>query len=1237
MARSGAFISYARADGEAFAAALRERLAREAPDLRVWQDRAEIEGGVGWWRQIEEALERVEFLVIVMTPGVLASEITRKEWRAARQAGVAVFPVVGPGFTFDDPRLPGWMSRAHTYDLAAQWDTFIAHLRRGAQPARVPFMAPPRSGAYVARTREFAALRDRVLDARTGDAVPGTTTLAGAGGFGKTTLATALCHDDEVGAAFDDGILWATLGQTPNVQGELTRLYAALVGERPGFVSVEDAAQALADKLEHKRCLLVVDDVWDVAHLRPFLRGGPACARLVTTRQARVADEGSRIAVDQMTAAEAVAVLIARLPEAPADVEPLRRLSHRLGEWPLLLRLAGAALRQRLDRGDSLEGALRYVDRALDKRGVLAFDRERPLERNEAVASTLGVSLDLLAAADRARCAELAVFPEDVAIPCAALGELWGLDELDVEEALARLDDASLLEFDLGTGVVRLHDVMRACFATLLGDAVVPAHERLLAAWADRRRLPHRYAWRWLAHHLAEAGRADELRALLLDFDWLQAKLDATDIYALLADFAHAPQDERLQWLHKVLLLSSHVLAKDRAQLATQLLGRLASSAQPPVLALPVTLAPGRRAWLRPLTPSLVGPGGALVRTLESPGMPDSVAVTPDGRWIVSGTSGGTLCAWELASGTLVRELRVEGDASRGTGQASGVPAVEGPGAAFALLPDGRVLFTHGSGIALWDPATDDPPRLVATARDGSGSLAVSGDGRRALLGSRRGVLTLIDVETGAVLAQPVAQRLDVDTGETIAQRGAHRLSITTVAFSGDGRFGLTGSYDKTLRVWDLATHELVDTLYPPHDDVVYAAVAARDVPLAASAGGDGRVRLWDLETLACRATLEGHAHRVYDVALSPDGTTALSASHDRTIRVWDVATAATRATLHGHSDAVFAVAFVPGSRSAVSASKDGTIRVWALEAAEARASTQEHEGWIQALAVAPDGGLAITAGQDHRLRVWDTTDPRAPRVTRVLHRHDDAVSALALHAASGTLVSGSRDRRLVVWNLADGSVRHRLPSQVDAIGAVAITGDGALALSGSDDGDVKLWDLAAGRQLRRWDAHRRAVTMIAPLPGTRQVLTASMDGTLALWDMDSGAKLHQLPAHLGGVSAGALSPDGDHALTGGVDGTLRLWRLPSFELVRTVAGHGARVRAIAFCADGRRAFTGAYDRYLKAWALPELDALAAFAADAAIAAAGASADGTLVVAGDAQGCAHFLEFVEAGVRRQAA
>src|SRR5262245_60106145 len=92
-ARQGAFISYARADGEAAARALQTRLQAEAPDVPARLDRLELEGGVGWWKQIEAQLERAEFLILVMTPAALRSENTRREWRSARQQGVCVYPV----------------------------------------------------------------------------------------------------------------------------------------------------------------------------------------------------------------------------------------------------------------------------------------------------------------------------------------------------------------------------------------------------------------------------------------------------------------------------------------------------------------------------------------------------------------------------------------------------------------------------------------------------------------------------------------------------------------------------------------------------------------------------------------------------------------------------------------------------------------------------------------------------------------------------------------------------------------------------------------------------------------------------------------------------------------------------------------------------------------------------------------------------------------------------------------
>ncbi len=128
------------------------------------------------------------------------------------------------------------------------------------------------------RPKQFEALRALLLKGERKDPVAITTALTGAGGFGKTTLAAALCHDEEIIQAFDDGILWTTLGETPDLADALAKLHAGLTGERPAFKDAEDAATSLAERLEGKNCLIVIDDVWDPAHLEPFLRGGPGCA-----------------------------------------------------------------------------------------------------------------------------------------------------------------------------------------------------------------------------------------------------------------------------------------------------------------------------------------------------------------------------------------------------------------------------------------------------------------------------------------------------------------------------------------------------------------------------------------------------------------------------------------------------------------------------------------------------------------------------------------------------------------------------------------------------------------------------------------------------------------------------------------------------------------------------------------------------------------------------------------------
>jgi hypothetical protein len=181
------FLSYARSDGQEFARHLRTRL--EAEHIPLWQDRVSLEGGRDWWLQIAEALDHVEFMVLVMTPAALQSPIVRREWRYARQKGVCVYPVKGP-LPIDFSSLPRWMRDVHWYDLDDEWTKFILDLNRRCEQPSVPFMVEELPEDFVERPQEFDALITMLLDQKREEPIAITAALRGAGGYGKTTMGT---------------------------------------------------------------------------------------------------------------------------------------------------------------------------------------------------------------------------------------------------------------------------------------------------------------------------------------------------------------------------------------------------------------------------------------------------------------------------------------------------------------------------------------------------------------------------------------------------------------------------------------------------------------------------------------------------------------------------------------------------------------------------------------------------------------------------------------------------------------------------------------------------------------------------------------------------------------------------------------------------------------------------------------------------------------------------------------
>jgi WD40 repeat protein len=202
------------------------------------------------------------------------------------------------------------------------------------------------------------------------------------------------------------------------------------------------------------------------------------------------------------------------------------------------------------------------------------------------------------------------------------------------------------------------------------------------------------YYFEHLAYHLKEANKPSHLKNLLLNYHWLQAKLQHTDILQLLADFDHLPNDEDTTLLQEALRLSAHFLARDKNQLPSQIHGRLLGVDSPAIresLSQTKTTTP----WLRPLTPTLTPPGGPLRRTLEghSSGV-NGVAITRDGSTAVSASSDHTLKVWDLHTGELQRTLQ---------GHSNGVSGV-------AITPDGStaVSASYDHTLKVWDLQSGD-------------------------------------------------------------------------------------------------------------------------------------------------------------------------------------------------------------------------------------------------------------------------------------------------------------------------------------------------------------------------------------------------------------------------------------------------------------------------------------------------------------------------------------------------
>jgi hypothetical protein len=277
---------------------------------------------------------------------------------------------------------------------------------------------------------------------------------------------------------------------------------------------------------------------------------------------------------------------------------------------------------------------------------------------------------------------------------------------------------------------------------------------------------------------------------------------------------------------------------------------------------------------------------------------------------------------------------------------------------------------------------------------------------------------------------------------------GGHKFGVQAVAIAPDGKRTISGSYDKTLKIWDTDTGRELRTL-TGHTGPVRGVAIAPDGLTAISASEDNTLKIWDIETGRELQTLTGHTNSVRGVAIAPDGLTAISASDDNTLKIWDLASGSELRTLTGHTNSIRQVAIAPDGKRAISASDDNTLKVWnLLSGTELRTLT--YTG-LCAVAIAPDGDLAMSVPQFNTLKIWDTDSSRE---LQTLTEDFTFVQAVAIAPDGKRVISASFDKTLRIWDMASGK---EIASFIgdNWFNCCAIAPDGVTVVAGDQSGPM--------------------------------------------------------------------------------------------------------------------------------------------------------------------------------------
>jgi WD40 repeat protein/transcriptional regulator with XRE-family HTH domain len=556
-------------------------------------------------------------------------------------------------------------------------------------------------------------------------------------------------------------------------------------------------------------------------------------------------------------------------------------------------------------------------------------------------------------------------------------------------------------------------------------------------------------------------------------------------------------------------------------------------------------------------------------------GWVNAVAFSQDGNILISGGKDGDVILWDANTGSEIQRL---------PHQAGGIITMAVT-KDFVSNPDALLVVSEDGTLSLWDPATGASLQHFVESSTGLTSMAVSSSSSFAVTGYMDGSLLLWDLNSPQSIRK-IAVSGDSVNGVAISANGSFIISAQGLSiYKIDSQSGKMLEKHSTGHTWgqvlisqdDKYLYSLVSGIlqweisswheqnnFVDADSAIALAIS-QDGRLGISGDLNGTLRLWNLVVALDYQTYETGLSFSDALAVSPDGQTLLlvnTMTDTQSAVLWDITSGRIVQTFQGINPmtAPDSLAISPDGRYAAAGGGDifkniPTLMVWDLESGTIRCQLgNEYKVVVRSLAFSPDSHFLLAGSQatgdllaGQELILWDI--PSCRLVRRFAMNEGEDVTGIAFSSDGKWAATGTAyNKRIILWDVSTGREIRRFSYQdyqyFFPIFDLAFGPGNRTILAPGPDG-LYLWDVQTGEKILRFYGHTAYVWSVDISPDGKYVLSSSDNGEVFLWDFLTGELLYRLPAHTQSVLSAQFSPDGMYAYSISTDGLLTQWKIP--------------------------------------------------------------------------------------------